>query len=326
MSGPILVTGADRSGTTLLYTLLASHPSIMMVRRTNLWRWFDGRFGDLADPENLARCLDVMTRYQRLSVLSPDPDAIRAEFAAGPPGYGRLFEILFAQQAARMGLPRWGDKSLHTELQAGRVFSEWPQARMIQVVRDPRDRFASVVGRAGPGSERRASIVGRWLRSTRAAVRNARRYPGRYLVLRYEDLVADPWEHTRRVCQFLGVEFEPAMMEMRGGDDRSREGGNSSFEELPPGVISTRSVGRYRQALEPGTVAFIETLCRPLMRRFGYTLDSPRPGAMGSIRHLGDAAGGAVRVLAWLVRERYGELRRRRSVPDHRLAEAGGDG
>jgi len=64
--GPIFIAGADRSGTTLLYALLASHPSISMVRRTNMWRYFDRRYGDLGDPANLDRCLNDMLRYRRM--------------------------------------------------------------------------------------------------------------------------------------------------------------------------------------------------------------------------------------------------------------------
>lgn len=321
MSAPILVTGADRSGTTLLYTLLASHPRIMMVRRTNLWRWFYGRFGDLADPGNLARCLDLMMRYERLSVLSPDPISITREFEAGEPTYGRLFRIVFSQQAARLGFPRWGDKSLHTELAAAAVFAEWPDARMIQVVRDPRDRYLSVLGREDSGTDRNASIVARWIRSTRAAERNLARYPGRYLVVRYEDLATDPRPRIREVCEFVGEGFDESMMEMRGGDERSLQGGNSSFDELPPGVISTRSIGRYKSELSARRVAFIEAMSRPYMRAFRYEPDSPLLSTGERLRHWGDVIDGALRIPAWMLREQYVE-RRGGSVPDHRLTES----
>ena len=58
-TAPIFIAGPDRSGTTLMFALLASHPNLSMVRRTNMWRYFHGRYGDLGDPQNLERCLDV---------------------------------------------------------------------------------------------------------------------------------------------------------------------------------------------------------------------------------------------------------------------------
>ncbi|MGH9260048.1 MAG: sulfotransferase, partial [Acidimicrobiales bacterium] len=54
-SAPLFIAGPDRSGTTLMYALLASHPDVSMVRRTNMWRYFHGRYGDLAEPANLER-------------------------------------------------------------------------------------------------------------------------------------------------------------------------------------------------------------------------------------------------------------------------------
>ena len=40
--------------------------------------------------------------------------------------------------------------------------------------------------------------------------------PGRYLELRYEDLVAEPEERLREVCAFLGLDFEPGCSSTTG--------------------------------------------------------------------------------------------------------------
>ncbi|MGA7272857.1 MAG: sulfotransferase [Acidimicrobiia bacterium] len=319
MNAPILVTGPDRSGTTLLYTILASHPEIMMVRRTNLWRWFDNKYGDLSQPANLDACLETMMRYERLSVLSIDPVMARAEFEKGERSYGRLFEILFQQQAERSGRARWGDKSLHTELCADRVFEEWPHARIVYLMRDPRDRYISVIGREGKGSDRHASVIGRWIRSTRAAEDHAKRRPQSFRIIRYEDLVADPERVVRDVCEFVGVEYHPAMLEMGGGDDRTAQGGNSSFEPIEPGVITTRSVGRYRNVLDEQTVAFIQTVCGPWMRRHGYELDPLNLSPAERIRaYVIDLPIGVARISMWLMAEAVAESRGR-TVPEARL-------
>lgn len=321
MTVPILVTGPDRSGTTLLYTILASHPEMMMVRRTNLWRWFDNKYGDLSQPVNLERCLRKMMRYERLSVLAIDPGGAKAEFERGERSYGRLFEILFEQQAERLGRPRWGDKSLHTELHADRVFEEWPDARMVYLMRDPRDRYVSVMGRQEKGSDRHASIIGRWIRSTRAAEAQVRKRPQSFRIVRYEDLVADPEGVVRAVCGFVGLDYDPAMLEMGGGDDRTAEGGNSSFEPIAPGVISTRSVGRYRSLLDDRTVAFIQGVCGPWMRRHGYELDPLDLSPSEWFRaYVTDLPIGVGRISIWLAAEALAELRGR-TVPEARLSD-----
>ena len=76
---PLFIAGPDRSGTSLLFALLASHPNISMVRRTNMWRYFHERYGELNQTDNFERCLSDMTRYSRMKHLNPDAERIRRE-------------------------------------------------------------------------------------------------------------------------------------------------------------------------------------------------------------------------------------------------------
>jgi hypothetical protein len=308
--GPIFIAGPDRSGTTLLYALLASHPNISMVRRTNMWRYFDRRYGDLRDPANLDRCLHDMVTYRRMRHLHPDAERIRREFLAGPATYGRLFALFYEHHAERTGRARWGDKSLHTEHYASRVFAEYPDARIIHIVRDPRDRYASVRKRWGRDAARVGAATGRWLLSTRAGLRNARRYPSRYVIVRYEDLAREPEATMRRVCAFVGERFDPAMLSMTGAPEHRDTGGNSSFGDIEPGAISTRAIGRFREVLTPSEIAFIDLVARRSMRSVGYAPDAEadRPGAGRWIR---DVPVQFARMIAWMA---LAEVSRRRGV------------
>jgi hypothetical protein len=267
---PVFIAGPDRSGTTLLYALLASHPEISMARRTNMWRYFHRRYGDLEDDANLERCLGDMVRYRRMRHLDPDVERIRREFRAGPRTYGRLFALFHQHQAERFGKPRWGDKSLHTEHYAARVFHEFPTARIVHMVRDPRDRYASVRKRYGRDRNRVGAATGRWLTSTRAGLRNARRYPDRYMLVRYEDLARRPEVTMREVCAFVDVEMSPRMFTMAGAPEHRDRGGNSSFGDLEPGTISTKAIGRFRDVLTPSETAFIQLVARRELRALGY--------------------------------------------------------
>jgi Sulfotransferase family len=268
--GPIFIAGPDRSGTTLIYALLASHPDISMVRRTNMWRYFHLRYGDLGVAANLDRCLNDMITYRRMRHLEPDVDRIRKEFGQGPPTYARLFSLFHEHNAERAGKRRWGDKSLHTEHYASRVFAEFPDARIIHMVRDPRDRYASVRKRWGGDVSRVGAATGRWLTSTRAGHRNRTRDPDRYLMLRYEDLAREPEATMRMVCSFIGAEFSPSMLAMGAAPEHRDSGGNSSFGDVEPGAISTRAIGRFRQVLSPSELAFIQLLARREMADMDY--------------------------------------------------------
>ena len=143
-SAPVFVAGLERSGTSLMFALLASHPDLAMTRRTNLWTHFYRQYGDLSEPANLDRCLATMSRYRRIVKLEPDVERLRRDFIGGDDHtYATLFALLEQQYADRIGRRRWGDKSLHTERYADPILAAYPDARILHMIRDPRDRYAS---------------------------------------------------------------------------------------------------------------------------------------------------------------------------------------
>jgi hypothetical protein len=276
-SHPIFVTGADRSGTTLMYQLLGSHPNISMVRRTNMFRWFYGRYGDLDKDHNLDRALDDLLSYQRLAVLRPSRSDIIAELSSEPITDGRLFDVLHSQEARRRGKPRWGDKSLHHEHCAEDILSEFPQATIIHIVRDPRDRFASASRRYAARDKSASSIAGRWIESALMARANTRQFGDRYLVVRFEDLVRETRTVLHTVCDTIGEAFDDAMFDMQPDVHESANSDpNSSFDDISPRTISDRPVGRFADVLTEREIAFVEFVSLKHMRHFGYETRSTR--------------------------------------------------
>ena len=331
-TGPVFVAGLERSGTSLLYALLASHPNLAMTRRTNLWTHFYGQYGDLSDPQNLDRCIDVMMRYKRLVKLQPDEVRLRRDFEHGPPTYGRLFELLEQQYAERHGRARWGDKSLHTERYADPIFAAYPGARILHMIRDPRDRYASSqtrwqVRRGGAGAG-----TAEWLSSVRLAERNVRRYPDRYRIVRYETLAAHPERTMQEICAFIGEQYTPGILTMEGAQDFRDRGSNSSYGTRTAGVISTDSIGRYRTVLSRRQIAFIQTVAGPALRRMGYHVDAPDLTRGDRLRFvLADLPLELARLAAWRahngIRNRTGRpLPTYRFVARHGSQEPEGEG
>ncbi|MDH4119412.1 MAG: sulfotransferase [Acidimicrobiia bacterium] len=322
MSGPIYVAGLERSGTSLIFALLASHPNIAMTRRTNLWTHFYDQYGDLSDDANLDACLDMMKRYQRLVKLEPDWDRLRADFVAGSRTYGRLFDLIERQQADRMAKPRWGDKSLNTERYARPIYEAFDDARIIHMVRDPRDRYASSKTR---WKRRRGGVgagIAEWLASVRLAADNTERYGSRYLVLRYEDLVRDPEGSLRRVCECIEEPYSEDMLTMRGAAEFRDQGANSSYGSRASGEISTESIGKYRQVLPPTQVSFVDRVAATEMAKLGYQTDARKLSAVDRLRYwLGTVPAERVRMTLWHMRT--GLLDRKgRPVPAYRIVES----
>jgi hypothetical protein len=232
-----------------------------------------------------------------------------------------LFALLEEQYAARHGKPRWGDKSLNTERYAAAIFAAYPDARIIHMLRDPRDRYASSKTR---WEARRGGVgagVAEWLASVRTAERNARAFPGRVLVVRYEDLTRDPHACLAQVCDFIREPFAAEMFSLSGAPVFRDKGSNSSYGARDVGTIAPDSIGRYRRVLSATDVKFIDVVAAEEMERYGYKPDAqPLAGASRVRFVLGDLPLESCRLLAWRLRE-ASRNRRGRPVPSYRLVD-----
>lgn len=322
-TAPVFVGGAERTGTSLMFALLTSHPHIAMTRRTNFWRYIDGQFGDLSNDANLERCIDVMARYKRFRVINIDWDLLRKDFHAGPPSYEQLYHQLQKQQADRQGKRRWGDKSLMNERYAERIFEAFPHAKFIHMLRDPRDRYASVLAR---WEVRRGGIgagLGEWFASVNAAEENLARWPSNYMIIRYEDLVTAPEHQVRRTCDFIGEEFADSMLAMEGAEQFTREGANSSYGKRKPGSISPSSIGKYTQVLSPAQVRYVDTVAKDAMERHRYQGDTTDLEFTDRLRLAGVLPFEEARRKAWETRSAL-RSRKRRPVPEYRFVDSDG--
>lgn len=248
--GPVFIGGLAHSGKTLLRLMLLAQPHLSISRGTKMWDRFYSQFGDLSDPQHFDRCLAVMLQNKQVQLLAPDAERIRHEFKQGPPSYARLFALFHAHHAERLGKSRWGDQLGFIERLADPIFAALPTARMIHMIRDPRDRNTAVKSttRHRPGKTGWATAG--WIYSARLTRRNQKRYPDQYLVVRYESLLAHPEQTLRQVCDFLGEAFMPEMLAVLAGKDTA--------VTLPP--------------LSKQEITFTQTYAQQQMLAFNYPL------------------------------------------------------
>jgi hypothetical protein len=253
-----------------LRIVLAAHPDLSLTRRTYLWDRFFGRFGDLGDPRNLDRCLAAILDDARVRALEPDGVRIRRELADGRPTYARLFGAIHAHHAERNGKRRWGEQLKFVERFADPIFSSFPTARMIHLIRDPRSRIGGGTGARRPGAVGWETAA--WLRSAQLAERNLRRYADRYLVLRYETFAADPERTIDIVARFVGEAVAPPMrhalatisFDQAGAGDEAL--GRAFIDRYAGRALVALGYPNVRTSLAPGERMAFELFDRPVNR------------------------------------------------------------
>jgi hypothetical protein len=281
---PIFIIGTERSGSNLLRLMLNAHSRIVVPHPPHFMRYLQPvarTYGDLAAPANRRALVRDALRLLRVHIHpwsgSIDEDRVVAE--ASPTLFG-VVAAIYEQHRIGAGAARWGCKSTFMVDHIGEVLAEYPAARFVWLVRDPRDVAAS--GRRsvfGPCHPRLTARL--WRRQQERALAALGRLGERVIhLLRYEDLVARPEAEVRRLCGFLGEDVEPAMLEHHRSSAAQQIAALSESWRNAARPINAASVGRHRGALTTSERAAVEREAGHLMDRLGYPAH-PLPDAEG---------------------------------------------
>lgn len=271
---PIFVVGFQRSGTTLLQSLLGAHPRIAAPPELHFIlrvAYFADWFGDLADDGNLRRALHEALNppVDILAECGFDEDALFERAAAGPRTYAGLFAAIMDDYAERAGKPRWAEKT--PSQRPDDIWNLFPDAVVVHIVRDPREVVASSLDM--PWERRGAAAIARDLRhyTLESVERGRRQGAAQYLQLRHEDLARDPAAVLRLVCAFAGEEYDEAMLdpERRGSALMPAAGWQAGAAQAVAPVAA-----KWRARLRPADRVRVQAIVRDLLAPYGYAAPS----------------------------------------------------
>jgi hypothetical protein len=211
-SGPLIVVGMWRSGTSLLYSLLNQHPQIALMYEADLFllQPLFSRKG--SNPDWLARWEFWNSALSRHHLRQETLPAAVPDFRTGAIAVWREYA----------GPAVMGEKSPNYYDCLPRLAREFPGARFIVIWRDLADICRSMVqARAGayffskPGILHRAVIGYHKLKQGRDAL-ISQDIPVHEI--QYEEMIQDPAVVMAGVCEFLGIPFDARMTTLQGFD------------------------------------------------------------------------------------------------------------
>lgn len=280
-TAPIFVIGCPRSGTTLLTLMLSSHARLTIPPETRflvpVWRKLL-RFGDLTDPANRARLADelVRTRGTKFKHLRLEPDVVHQSIVDGAPTIGSAIGAVYRAYAQSQGKPRWGDKQPTYYRNVELLRAMWPDAQFIHLVRDGRDCVASLK-RMRWWKHGTIVATATWVHSVDCARRAQQRLPASaFTEIRYEDLVSDYPTVLPKLCDFLGEDFDEAMLRPQKLARQLPGKQRRKWHWRTAKYIGPRRVGTHTELLTPREAALVERVAGPRLRALGYEVpDSP---------------------------------------------------
>lgn len=285
------IFGSPRSGTTLLAQCLSCHSQIIIPNETDFIIPLAFVFDRIREAEiGREMLVQFITRSgSHANSLGEYISSERVREIVYSCAYqaGEILQAIYAEVARAAGVRIAGDKSPN-DLQFAptliKVKAISAEMKIVHLVRDIRDVMASLK-KTGWLTDGDSYVPRFWCSSNlylHGLYRNRRQ---EYYFLRYEDWVQAPARYLREICRFLGVSFQPTMLDHRQRHPRYHD--NPIHAKLLQ-PISTDSIGRYCRELTPDLIQLYERQAEEAMEVFGY-------------RHF-DAPAETPRVYSWRIR------------------------
>jgi hypothetical protein len=211
----LFIIGSPRSGTTMLERMLESHSMI------------------LGGPEpHLLTPLAHLGVWEKVD-KAPYDHVLAAEaqklFVAQLPNREQDYweacraycDVLYGRYLSTSDKSICLDKTPAYALILPFMMKVFPDAKYVVLTRHPLAAFSSFANSFFDGDYRRAQAYNPLLnRYVPAMAEFLRQTEVPFVHVRYEDLVQDPEMWTRRICEYVGVPFEPQMIAYGGASPR----------------------------------------------------------------------------------------------------------
>lgn len=301
----IFLVGTSRSGTALVQSIL-NNTDVQLTGETHYFDDLRVKMGPACkmplNTEERQRCENYfLALAHRPYGHGGDPakgwmnrEELRAFAQELGPGSDAYFEAFCRLEANRREKIRWGEKTPRHVFRLKELLTLYPSGQVICMVRDPRAVVASYRDWRNQGGfdfevdpghaetlqkdEIRSSrsyhilIASILWRSTISAATRARQQFGedRVFIQRYEDLVLEPEVATKRLVEWLNLEYHPALLNVPLHN-------SSVFKFDAHRGVTQNAIDTWRTRLSNAEIGVIETCCGSVLRDMGYERVTKRP-------------------------------------------------
>jgi Sulfotransferase family len=278
MRPPVFIVGCPRSGTSYLYHLLLSAGGFAEFRtQMNVFDVLEPIYGDLGVLKKKNKMMNEWLKSKAFDVSGLLAEEIKATVLSKCWSASDFLRIVMEEVARKQGVDRWIDSTPTNIPHLLRIKKDFPDARVVHIIRDGRDVALSLDKRGwsrplpwdrGKGLLA-AGLYWEWI------VRKGRKLGSMlqpdYLEVRYEDLVKEPAQALERLAAFLQHDLDYARIrEARIGSVKSPL--TSFKEDLEQGQFTPVGRWKNKDKFPSDQLALFESLVGDYLQELGYAL------------------------------------------------------
>jgi hypothetical protein len=278
----LFILGKSRSGTTLLQSILNSHPDIIGSPESKFIMVLYPRFAHIREwsEKNVYDFIRELYNFPFFSKRWNVDKALLTNYLLTEKNhlnYAIACKVVYYLRGQnKQNVHYLSDKNPDYFLFLKQLFKLFPEAKFIHLVREPKDNVLSTI-RAFEGTNS-FRIATKWLAVNTIIERIKIKMPDKSITVKYENMVKNPEMILKSICAFLEIPFTPEMLDRNMTEAVKR---NSAIVELPKNrqanlfkPISSSSVGKWKTDMKPFDIAAVEFIAgKYAAEQYGYQIN-----------------------------------------------------
>lgn len=272
------IVGRGRSGTTLLSTILDSHPNVASAIESRFLLYLWKRYGkmkrwnkDMAEEFYNDLMVDSMVR--KLWVFQDDfLETLKA--LPEQTSFQDLIKVVHLSRKSSFPKDKIKyifDKNPFYSLQLDVLIKIFPDAKFYRLIRDPRD---SVSSHNRKFSESTVFFSYMWDHFNKRIDQFSLQHPNRVFTQRFEDLILDKVSFFKVFEQFTGIaslaELEDKRIDFKNQIEAKYDKRLKSLHKESVNPLQASKIGEYKKNLSADQINIIDQICFPNAERYGY--------------------------------------------------------
>lgn len=277
----VFIIGVGRSGTTLLQSILHGHSSIHFTPETHFVKKYLSKVAttnpDLKRQRRLIHDIGKDKFLQEMSEKLPHycEQAMLDDSVSNKVAW--VFKQVLKEKSGNATY--LGDKDPMNVNYLKQINAVFPDAKIIHIIRDPRDVVLSRMKSAWGKKNRMAAHIAEYIHGIKKARFDGQKYfIENYFEIRYEQLIANPKTIIEKLCSFLEIPFEESMMNHQ---DSSKELVRSDEGEWKSNVLKpvlSENSEKWQKECSKAQIEKMEYALAGTLQDLGYSKSTDKNG------------------------------------------------
>ncbi|MCF6222628.1 MAG: sulfotransferase [Flavobacteriaceae bacterium] len=280
---PFFILGNPRSGTSLFRLMLNSHPNVVVPPESGFLQWWYSKYKNwsIRDSQNIEFVKifikDILSS-KKIEDWKLDSKMVEENiFKFQPSNYGELSSLIYYSYKNNSDIKLIGDKNNYYIHYLSTLDSIYPTSKYIHLIRDGRDVACSYkkiktldtnslykpnlnTGIQKIALEWKTNINGidTFLENKKA------------VKIRYEDLLLNPEEELKKVCNFLEISFHKQMLDFFKSEFNDEPLSTRDWKMKTFEPLDKSNFGKYKNILSDKEIVLFNKVNQNLLSMYGY--------------------------------------------------------